>query len=140
MSAEIIQSHTQENIRQIERVMRDMPQQEIPVQHTFGPGFYARTITIPAGTTLVGEEHATEHIFIVSKGDITLVSDGAPVRVSAGFQAVCRPGMKRAGYAHTETVCTNIHITEKTDLDILRAQLIVAQSLPAPEKFKEIAP
>lgn len=137
MTAEIIQP-AQERIRAIEKMMLEMPQQEIPVQHTFGPGFYARTITIPADTVLVGDEHATEHIFFVSKGEITLVTDGEPLRVSAGFQAVCKPGMKRAGYAHTEVVCTNIHITTETNLDALRAQLIVAPSLPAPEKIEEI--
>lgn len=137
MTAEIIQP-AQERIRAIEKMMLEMPQQEIPVQHTFGPGFYARTITIPADTVLVGEEHATEHIFLVSSGEITLVTDGDPIRVTAGFQAICKPGVKRAGYAHTEVVCTNIHITTETNLDALRAQLIVAPSLPAPEKAKEI--
>ena len=138
MSTDIIEKPVQQRIREIEAVMRDMPQQEIPVEHIFGLGFYARTITIPADTVLVGEEHATEHIFFVSKGEITLVTDGEPMRVSAGFQAICKPGMKRVGYAHTEVVCTNIHITTETNLDALRAQLIVAPSLPAPEKAKEI--
>ena len=137
MTAEIIQP-AQERIRAIEKMMLEMPQQEIPVEHTFGPGFYARTIRIPADTVLVGEEHATEHIFFVSQGEITLVTDGEPMRVTAGFQAVCKPGVKRAGYAHTEVVCTNIHVTTETDLDALRAQLIVAPALPAPEKVKEI--
>lgn len=138
MSAEITAARTQAGIRQIEQILRGCPQQEIPVQHTFGPGFYARTVTIPADTVLVGEEHATEHIFFVSRGDITLVTDGAPLRVQAPYQAICKPGVKRAGYTHAETVCTNIHITNETNLDVLRAQLIVAPLLPVPEKTMEI--
>lgn len=115
---------TREQIERLELTMRDMPQAEVPTDHTFGPGFYARTITIPAGCTLTGKVHATEHIFMVSKGDITLVTEDGSRRVQAPFQVVCRPGLKRAGYAHTETVCTNIHITAETDLLRLEAALI----------------
>jgi hypothetical protein len=47
--------------------------------------------------------------------------------------------MKRAGFAHTDTICVNIHITKETDLDKLEAELIVAPALAAPEARKEIA-
>jgi len=138
VSEDLIEKPVQQSIREIEAVMRNMPQQEIPVEHTFGPGFYARTIRVPAGTTLVGEEHATEHIFMVTKGSIALAAEGAPVIVSAGFQMVCKPGLKRIGHALEETVCTNIHITEEKNLDALRAQLIVAPALPCDAPKKEI--
>lgn len=134
--AELAAAHfpTRAQIDRIESDMRAMPdaQIEIPVEHTFGPGFYARTVTIPAGATVVGKVHATEHIFMVVKGDITLVTDGARRRVQAPFQMVCAPGVKRAGHAHTECVCTNIHITTETDLDKLEAALITAPALEAP--------
>lgn len=125
-----------QRIRRLEDDIRKLPQADIPTEHTFGPGFYARTITIPAGGTLTGKIHATEHIFIVSKGDITLVTgEGGSLvrkRVQAPYQAVCAPGVKRAGYAHTEVVCTNVHITPETNLDKLEALLI------APEKHLEL--
>jgi hypothetical protein len=87
---------------------------------------------------LVGKVHATEHIFMVIKGDITLVTEDGRKRVQAPYQAVCRPGIKRAGYAHTEVICANIHITDETDLDKLEADLIIPEALPAPEGCKEI--
>lgn len=118
--------------------MATMPQVEIPTDHTFGPGVYLRTITIPAGVTLVGKAHKTEHIFMVLRGDITLVTDEGRRRVQGPYQVVCQPGVKRAGYAHTETVCVNVHITNETDLDRLEAELIEADALPAPEAPKEI--
>ena len=129
---------TRSKIDRLESVMRDMPQAEIPVTHTFGPGFYARTITAPAGATIVGKIHATEHIFMVIKGDITLVTEDGEMRVQAPFQTVCRPGMKRAGYTHAETVCTNIHITTETDLQKLESTLISAPALAAAEAKGEI--
>lgn len=113
--------------------MFDMPQVELPLFHTFGPGFYARTINIGAGTVLTGKVHSTEHIFILSKGEMSIVTDDGSFRVAAPYQAVCRPGLKRAGYAHTDCVCTNVHITEETDLVKLEAQLIDSECLPAPQ-------
>lgn len=128
-----------QHVQRLEGQMRDLPQVDIPVQHGFGPGFYARTITIPADTLLTGHVHATDHIFMVTKGDITITTDDGTVRVQAPYQAVCKAGGKRAGYAHAETVCVNIHITTETDLARLEAALIEAPALAAPEARKEIA-
>ena len=127
-----------EKIQRLEAEMFKLPQIELQTDHTFGPGFYARTITIPAGVTLTGKIHATEHIFIVSKGDITLVTEDGSRRVQAPFQMVCRPGLKRAGHAHAETVCTNVHITTETDLARIEAELIVPEGLPDPEAAEEL--
>jgi quercetin dioxygenase-like cupin family protein len=125
-------STTRQRIERLEAEIRQMPQADIPTEHTHGPGFYARTITIPAGGVLTGKVHATEHIFFVSKGDITLVTDEGRKRVQAPYQAICKAGIKRAGFAHSETVCTNVHITAETDLQRLEALLI------APEKHLEL--
>lgn len=122
--AALAEAPSREAIERLEHKMRQMPQVEVPVEHTFGPGFYARTITIKEGTTLVGKVHKTEHIFMVVSGDITLVTEEGKKRVQGPYQVVCKPGTKRAGYAHTDTVCTNIHITAETDLTALEQQLI----------------
>lgn len=116
----------------LERAMLDMPQVELPTMHDFAPGLYIRTIEIPAGTVLTGHAHKTEHLFIVSKGDLTIATEDGMRRVQAPFQMVCRPGLKRAGYAHTDVVCTNVHITPETDLAQLEAQLIERPKLEAP--------
>lgn len=130
---------TRKQIDRLEDELRQLPQVEIRTDHTFAPGLYARTITVPKGATLTGKVHATEHLFIISKGDMTLVTEHGRQRVQAPFQCVGKAGLKRVGYAHEETVCTNIHITEETDLAKLEAALIVPDALPAPESVKEIA-
>jgi hypothetical protein len=132
-STQLQAAATRQGIERLEAAMRASPDQiELETRHTFGPGFYARTIVIPAGAALTGKVHATEHIFIVSRGDITLVTEDGRQRVQAPFQMVCRPGLKRAGYAHSEVECTNVHITDETDLARLEAALIVPECLPAP--------
>jgi quercetin dioxygenase-like cupin family protein len=130
---------TRRQMQAFEAELYKLPQAEVPTEHTFGPGFYARTITLEAGTLLTGKVHSTEHIFIVSKGDITLVTEDGRKRVQAPYQAVCRPGTKRAGYAHAETVCTNVHITTETDLARLEAALIEPEALPAPEEAEALS-
>jgi hypothetical protein len=125
-------------IQRLEDELLALPQVEIPTAHDFAPGLYVRTITIPKGATLTGKVHATEHVFIISKGDMTLVTEQGRMRVQAPFQCIGKAGMKRVGYAHEETVCTNIHITPEKDLARLEAELIVPDALPAPERVKEI--
>lgn len=125
-------------IDRLEAALLSMPQAEIETTHTFGPGFYARTIRVPAGTVLTGFVHKTEHIFILSQGEMNVATEDGMHRVRAPFQMVCRPGLKRAGHALTECVCTNVHITTETDLGKLEAELIEKPALPAPEQKEEL--
>ena len=119
--------------------MLDMPQVHIEPVHTFGPGFYARTIHIPAGSTLTAKVHATEHIFLLTAGEMLLATEDGTMRVSAPFQCVARPGLKRVGYAVTDCAVTNVHITPETDLLKLEAQLIEAESPDALTRGEEAA-
>lgn len=123
---------TREQVDRLQEAVAAVPQIELQTQHDFCPGFYARSILIPAGTVLIGKVHATEHIFMVTQGDISITTDEGVMRVRAPFQAICKPGTKRAGYAHEDTVCVNIHITTEIDLAKLEAELIEAPALPAP--------
>lgn len=133
----LVKQERKNKIYQLEDAMRKLPQVEFPVDHTYGPGFYARTINIKAGTTLTGKIHATEHIFFVSKGEILLYTEDGEMHVKAPFQCISRPGMKRVGHAITDVICTNIHITDEKDLEKLEAQLIIPDGLPSPDK-KEV--
>lgn len=128
-----------QNIEHFESLIRDLPQVEMPLQHGFGPGFYARSLGIPADTVVTGKVHATEHIFMVTHGDITIITEDGPVRVQAPYQTIGKPGTKRAVYAHADSVCVNIHITTETDLDKLEAALIEVPALAAPVAPKEIS-
>lgn len=130
---------TRAQIDRLEAEIQQLPQAEIATDHTFAPGLYVRTITVPKGVTLTGKVHATDHLFIISRGDMTLVTEHGRQRVQAPFQCIGKAGVKRVGYAHAETVCTNIHITPETDLARLEAELIVPDGLPAPEPLKEVA-
>lgn len=123
-----------ENIEQLEQAMFQMPSHQIKIEpkHYFSFGLYAREILIPKGTVLTGKIHKTEHINVISKGDISVLTEQGIKRIKAPCTIVSPPGTKRVGYAHEDTVWTTFHATEETDLDKLEAQLI------APD-YKDIA-
>lgn len=113
------------SILQLEREMKLHPGQiEIKTTHHFAPGVYAREIFIPKGTLLVGKIHRTEHINIVSIGDITVVSEAGLVRLKAPHTLISKPGTKRVGYAHEDTVWITIHPTDETDVEKIESILI----------------
>lgn len=107
----------------LEAELQQCPQVDCPVVNHFAPGIYARQMTIPAGVVLTGAVHKTEHLNIVSKGRISVSTDDGMKEVSAPYTFVSKPGTKRVGFAHEETVWTTIHATDETDLDKLVVEL-----------------
>lgn len=116
-----------DRVNAIEALMLDMPQVDMPPTHYFSPGVYAREITIPAGTVLTGKIHKYAQLNILSKGDISVLTEDGIKRVQAPFTIVSPAGTKRIAYAHEDCVWTTIHGTEETDLEKLEEHFI-AQS------------
>lgn len=114
-----------EQIERLEALMREMPQVDIPVEHRFAPGLYAREITIPADTLLTGLVHRQGHINIVSKGEITVWTEEGMQRVKAPCTIVSSPGCKRVGYTHAETVWTTILATDLTSIEDIERELVL---------------
>lgn len=106
---------TRASIERLERHLLAQPQVECPIVHTFAPGIGTRQMTIPAGTVLTGAVHKTEHINIVAKGRITVWTEDGMKTISAPYQFVSKPGTKRVGFAHEDTVWITVHATDTTD-------------------------
>jgi hypothetical protein len=104
----------------LQRAMLTMPQLELPTEHYFADGMYARVMSCPAGALIVGKVHKREHFFIIARGRIQI---GKKV-LEAGAIVVSEPGTKRAGLALEDTVCINVHRTKKRNLDAIERQLI----------------
>lgn len=98
--------------------------QELPVQHHFSRGVYARELFIPQGVVLVGKIHRFSQINIVLKGDISVLTEHGVRRLKGGDMFVSPAGIKRAGFAHEDTTWLTIHGTNETDPDKLEAELI----------------
>lgn len=117
-----------DKVQRLEDIMFQMPGHvtELPVRHVFAQGLYARELTIPKGMVASGKVHCQEHIFIVSKGDISVLTEDGPQRVQAPYMLVTQPGTKRVVFAHEETVVTTVHATTETDVKALESELVVS--------------
>lgn len=116
-----------EKVNDLEDHMRSLPQVDLPVQHYFSKGVYARELFIPKGTVLTGKIHKYTNLNIMSMGDVSVLTEDGVQRVQAPFTIVSPPGTKRVAYAHEDTIWTTIHGTDETDIDKIELEF-VAQS------------
>lgn len=106
---------------------------DMPLRHFFAPHVCLREITMPANSFVIGKMHKTEHLNIITKGDVSVMgADGKAIRytvTSHPIVFVSYPGVKKVLYNHAETVWMVPHITEETDLDKLEQDVIVPDNL-----------
>lgn len=110
---------TRERVERLEDAMRGIPQIDCPIRHHFAPGVYAREITIPKGTVLVGAIHKRDNLVVLSAGKLRLVTDDGTIEISAPHTRMCRAGAKNAAIALEDSVWTNFFSTDETDTDKL---------------------
>lgn len=113
-----------ERVNALEIEMRKQPQLDLKVEHYFSPGVYARELHIPAGVLLTGKIHKYAQLNILSKGDISVLTEDGVKRVQAPFAIVSPAGTKRIAYAHSDTIWTTIHGTNETDVDKIEDHFI----------------
>jgi len=122
-----------DKLLRLEDELRKLPQLDCPVEHFFAPGVYVRQITMPAGLCCTGKIHKYEHVSIISKGDVSVLTAGVVTRIKAPYTFVAPAGTKRALYVHEETIWATVHPSQETDLVKLEAELIA----PSREAFLE---
>lgn len=123
-----------EKVMRLEDMLRTFPALPEDVHHHFAPGVYMRELRIPKGAVLTGKIHRTAHLNILAKGDISVLTEHGVKRLVAPCVIQSSAGIKRAGYAHEDTVWFTVHATTETDLEKLEAELIA----PSYEALGEI--
>jgi quercetin dioxygenase-like cupin family protein len=115
---------------------------ELPVDNHFAPGIYMRALHIPKGTTLTGAIHKTEHMNILSQGEMTVWTEDGMKRLKASTVIKSMPGIKRVGFAHEDSVWITVHLnpTEERDPEKLVEMLTVKtfEELPEFTELKQI--
>ena len=94
-------------IYRLEAELLKLPQVEMPVDHAFCNGLYARTMHIPAGTVLTGAVHK----------ELIVSTDSGPRTLGPGDMSVSKIGTKRAGIALTEVEVTTFHANPSNEQD-----------------------
>ena len=110
-SNELSKEQIRGRIMDLESAMLSNPDQLIHIEpkHYFVPGLYAREIMIPAGVTLTGMIHKTEHLCVLSKGKVSVYTDEGMKTIEASTVVHSMPGMKRVLFAHEDSVWINFH-------------------------------
>lgn len=99
-------------IMELEGAIQALPlEQQLHIEptHRWVPGIYMREIRIPKGTLLTGAIHKTEHLCILSEGDVSVYTEGGVKRLKASAVIHSLPGIKRALYAHEDSIWINVH-------------------------------
>jgi quercetin dioxygenase-like cupin family protein len=121
--ASVNQAHIAE-VEAYEIQLKQFEQIDLPVKHYFSKGVYARELFIPKGAILTGHIHKYENLNIMSKGDMSILTENGVIRVQAPYTIVSPPGTKRLARAHEDTIWTTIHGTEETDLEVIEEKFI----------------
>ena len=120
----------------LQEAATELPPVDCPLQHSFIDGVYVRTIFIPAGTVIVGKIHKHSHANILSKGEVSVMTEDGGLQKLVGPLTMTSPaGCKRAVYAHTDTTWTTIHRTDETDLEKIE-DWVIAKTYEDYEQFK----
>ncbi len=105
-------------IRELTEKLLALPvaeKREFEVKHTFLNGMYMRELFIPKGSLLIGKIHKLPCLNVVSKGDISVLTESGSARVTAGYSVQSPAGIQKVGYAHEDTVFINVFRTDETD-------------------------
>lgn len=82
-----------------------------PVDEKYGCCTYAREILLRKGSVVIGKIHRHQHLNIISKGKVTVFTEFGKKELEAPCTFVSEIGLKRAVYAHEDTIWTTIHLT-----------------------------
>lgn len=85
--------------------------------HRFADGLYCRELPMPKDIVWVSRIHKKKHIAIISKGEVSVFSEGGFTRIKAPFTMVTMPGTQRLIYTHEDTIWTTVHATDLTAAD-----------------------
>lgn len=102
-------------IMRLQNALLAMPQPEMPTFHHFADGLYGRELHIPKGVCLVGRVHMKAQLNILLKGDMSVFSEDGMKRMKAPCVFVSSKGVKRAGYAHEDSIWVTVLATDKKD-------------------------
>lgn len=97
-------------VQRLQDGLLQMPQADIVTKHTFSPGIYERTITIPPWTVLTGAAHKTSYRVRLEKGTIAVNMEHGVTVLIAPFEFEAPAGVQRVGRVLAdEVVWTDIY-------------------------------
>lgn len=102
---------------------------DCPLSHLFTPGLYTRTIFMPAGTLVMSMTHNTRHPFIITTGEVDVITPEGTITHVAPYMGITQPETKRFLHVKSDTTWTTFHANPEnlTDPDEI-GELILDKS------------
>lgn len=115
---------TLSKIERFEAELLHLPQVDVPLTHRFAPGVYYREVLMPKDSLIIGHQHKTEHLNVVTTGRATVMMDGVVEEIVAPCVFVSKPGVRKVLLIHEDMRWATVHPTNETDLLKLEDELI----------------
>lgn len=98
------------SIDELKSVVSSMPPADCPLDHTFTPGLYARSIFMPEDALVISETHLTTHPYIISQGEVLVsVNEGEWIQYTAPYLGITEPGTRRVLVILKPCIWTTFH-------------------------------
>ncbi len=109
--------------------------------HHFARGIYMRELLIPAGHCCVGKIHRDEHLNVLLSGKIAVLTEHGVKLLEGPCILKSFPGIKRAGYAVTDTRWLTVHANpdDEHDMEKLETRYIAPDFAALESKPDEVA-
>lgn len=100
---------------------------QLPLDHQFAPGTYARTIFMPKGSFVIGKIHRNACVNVMSLGSATVWTEYGEREITAPAVWISDPGTQRVVHMHEDVIWTTVHQNPDnlTDLEVLEGQVIL---------------
>ncbi len=108
-------------VRQLECMIADRPQIDIPITHTLHAGMYARTAILPPGALITGALIKIPTVLVLH-GDAQVFIGGESVRLTGYHVLSASAGRKQAFVAYAETHLTMVFPTNATTVEEAEAE------------------
>ena len=115
----------------LEAELLQQPQVDCPVVHHYAPGIYVREMHVPPWTVLTGAVHKTEHLAMLIKGRIEVLTEDGLQVLEAPCTILSRPGIKRLGRTFDEgAIWSTIHANpdDCRDMDVIVERLCTSKN------------
>jgi hypothetical protein len=133
-----------EAIMRLQRRMADLPEDQrmaLPERiWEFFPGGCACGMIIPKDMVMVGKIHKAPHL-VIALGDISVQDETGTITRMQGFRMFTSPaGVKRAGWAHEDTIFINVHVGDVHTPEEAEAAFIQDEPSPFEPLPEELLP
>lgn len=100
---------------------------DCPVNHYYGHKCYGREMFAVKGSVIVGKIHKFKTINLLTKGDITIVTEKGINRFKAPMIIESEPFVQKVGYVHEDCTWITFHGTENKNLKKIENELFSSE-------------